>query len=81
MANLAQAYRVSADVDTISDDEQDGISHTVALLVDTQHARAKPTGDGVILIDGTRIDIVATGAKAAADLPDDPIKRMFILSH
>jgi hypothetical protein len=81
MANLAQAHRVTADVDTVSDDDHDGISHTVALLVDHQHAREKPTGDGVILADGTKIDIMATGAWAPADLPDDPIKRMFILSH
>jgi hypothetical protein len=81
MANLAQAHRVTADVDTVSDDDQDGISHTVALLVDTQHARAKPAGDGVILSDGTKVDIIATGAWTAADLPEDPIKRMFILSH
>jgi len=81
MANLAQAHRVTADVDTVSDDDHGGIGHTVALLVDTQHARAKPAGDGVILSDGTKVDIIATGAWAAADLPDDPIKRMFILSH
>ncbi|GAC1537423.1 MAG: hypothetical protein NVS3B12_21410 [Acidimicrobiales bacterium] len=81
MANLAQAHRVTADVDTVSDDDHDGISHTVALLVATQHARAKPTGDGVILRDGTKVDIIATGAWTSAALPDDPIKRMFILSH
>jgi hypothetical protein len=81
MANLAQAHRVTADVDTVSDDDHDGISHTVALLVDHQLAHAKPAGDGVILGDGTKVDIIATGAWVSADLPDDPIKRMFILSH
>jgi hypothetical protein len=81
MANLAQAHRVTADVDTVSDDDHDGISHTVALLVDHQHAHVKPSGDGVILGDGTKVDIIATGAWAPADLPDDPVKRMFILSH
>jgi hypothetical protein len=81
MANLAQAHRVTADVDTVSDDDHDGISRTVGMLVEQQHAQAKPTGDGVILSDGTKVDIIPTGAWAAADLPDDPIKRMFILSH
>lgn len=81
MANLAQAHRVTADVDTVSDDDHDGISHTVALLVEHQHAEAKPTGDGVVLRDGTKVDIIATGAWAADDLPDDPVPRMFILAH
>jgi hypothetical protein len=81
MANLAQSHRVTADVDTVSDDDHDGITHTVGLLVDQHHAQAKPGGDGVILSDGTKVDIIATGAWAEADLPDDPINRMFILSH
>jgi len=81
MANLAQAHRVTADVDTVSDDDHDGISHTVGLLVEQQHAQIKPAGDGVILSDGTKVDIIATGTWTAADLPDDRIKRMFILSH
>lgn len=81
MVNLAHAHRVTADVDTVSDDDHDEISHTVGLLVEQQHAQVKPAGDGVILSDGTKGDIIATGAWAASDLPDDPIKRMFILSH
>ena len=81
MANLAQAHRVTADVDTVSNDDHDGIGRAVALLVDTQHAREKPAGDGVILADGTKVDIIATGTWTPDDLPDDPIKRMFILAH
>lgn len=61
MANLAQAHRITADVDTVSDDDAGGIRHTVDLLVRRKHAQPKTSGDGVILSDGTKVDIIATG--------------------
>ena len=53
IANLAQAHRVTADVDTVSDDDVGGIEHTVTLLVSARKATRKPSGDGVVLRDGT----------------------------
>ncbi|MHB8670890.1 MAG: hypothetical protein ACYDAD_10095 [Acidimicrobiales bacterium] len=44
-------------------------------------ATRKPAGQGVILEDGTNVDVIATGAWDADDLPDDPVQRMFVLSH
>ncbi|HMC79891.1 MAG TPA: hypothetical protein VKO35_05015 [Acidimicrobiia bacterium] len=38
IANLAQAHRVTADVDTVSDYDTGGIEHTVTLLVSAHKA-------------------------------------------
>lgn len=39
------------------------------------------TETSLVLEDGTKVDVITTGSWTAAELPDDELDRMFILSH
>ena len=79
MVRLAQAHRVTADVDTVADDDARQVAPALAVLAREQHGTA--TGSRFVLEDGTKIDVITTGSWTATELPDDELDRAFILSH
>lgn len=79
MVRLAEAHRVTADVDTVADDDAGQVAPALAVLAREQHGTA--TGSRFVLEDGTKVDIITTGSWTVADLPDDELDRAFILSH
>lgn len=79
MVQLAEAHRATADVDAVADDDAGNLVPALAVLAASQHGTA--TGAGVILEDGTKIDVITTGSWTTDDLPEDDLDRMFILGH
>jgi hypothetical protein len=78
MVQLAHAHRATADVDMVADDEAGELGAAVAVVA-AEHGTV--TTSGVVLEDGTKIDVITTGSWRADDLPDDPLDRMFVLAH
>lgn len=79
MVQVAEAHRATADVDIVADDDA---GHLEAVLATLNATTASPTRpNGVLLDDGTSIDVITTGGWIADDLPDDDLDRVFILGH
>ncbi|MDP3712308.1 MAG: hypothetical protein Q8R60_07480 [Mycobacteriales bacterium] len=78
MTRLAQAHRVTLDVDQV-------LRETVPSTVDSLVARraAQRVGAHVELPGGVRLDVISTLEQPLeeADLPDDDADRLFLLAH
>lgn len=76
MVRTTSAHRSTGDIDALARDaEPEG---KVVLLA---HA-GEATSTGVVLADGTKIDVIDVATRLdPEDLPDDSRQRMFILSH
>jgi hypothetical protein len=79
MVRLAAAHRVTADVDTVADDDAGLVGPALAILAREQHGTL--TGSRFVLEDGTSVDVITTGSWTTPELPDDELDRAFILSH
>lgn len=78
MTRLAQAHRVTLDLDQVA---RDAVPSTVDLLVERRAAQR--VGSHVELPGGIRLDIISTLDRplVASDLPDDDADRLFLLAH
>ena len=81
IANLNRVHRATGDIDTVADDDDGAVARLVTALVADAHATPKAGGDGVVLADGTKVDIIRTGAWEPDALPDDDVQRVFIVAH
>lgn len=74
-ARLATRHRPTFDVDTVYVESEIDV---VQVLVDNG---AERQGDGVVLPQGVKLDLIAVGYLDPAGLPVDPRQRAFVLSH
>jgi hypothetical protein len=81
IANLNRVHRATGDIDTVADDDDGAVARLVTALIEDANATLKPSGDGVVLADGTKVDIIRTGAWEPDALPDDDVQRVFIVAH
>ena len=81
IANLNRVHRATGDIDTVVDDDEGAVARLVTSLIEDAHATPKNSGDGVVLADGTKVDIIRTGAWDPDALPDDDVQRVFIVAH
>lgn len=79
MVQLAEAHRTTADVDAVANDDDGQLEPALEVLAAEQHGTA--TGTRVVLEDGTKIDVIATGSWKPDDLPEDDLDRIFVLAH
>ncbi len=75
IARLGQRHRATSDIDEVY--LGDSID-AVQVLVDRGASRQP---NGVILQDGTKVDLIAVGDYEREDLPEDTGQRAFILAH
>lgn len=78
MLHLAEAHRVTRDVDAVVD-EDDQAEPVIEMLIAGYGATRR--ANGVRLADGTDIDVIVIGAWTPDLLPDDERERMFVLAH
>lgn len=75
IVRLAKRHRATTDVDEV----YLGMEGDAAQLLVDRGARRQP--NGVILAGGTRVDLISVEDYDAADLPDEPDQRAFIVAH
>jgi hypothetical protein len=80
MVQLMEAHRATQDVDAAVDDNESGVDSAIAVLVADGRARSYD-GEHLVLAEGTRVDVIRTGAWTEEDLPDDDLDRLFVVAH
>jgi hypothetical protein len=78
MAHLAEAHRVTSDIDAVADDDRGEVASALAVIADKVDSGAE---HAVMLASGVKIDVITTGAWSPGTLPDDDLTRMFVLAH
>ena len=79
MVHLAEAHRATRDVDAVADDDTGVLRGALAVVA--QDPATNTSEDSVVLADGTKVDVIATGSWTPEQLPEDELDRMFVLSH